>query len=164
MDGPPSRGESQLLTIIVGLPGSGKSHLTAIEAMKDRRLLFYDDCLGGGLPGVKPQLDRLMNAVRLHRPVLANDSLFCLEPGQVDLQIALKPHLTPEYPVRWLYFSNSPERCRRNIERQYRVEAARSLQGAYARRIILLEQISNLSPVYYIPAGAEVIEVVDYSG
>lgn len=151
-----------MLTIVVGLPGSGKTHLAVIEFLKDRHLSIYEDFLGGGLPWARSLLDGLVNAIRLHRPVMANDALLCLGPRRAEFQLAIAPHLTPEYPARWVYFANSPETCRRNVERRFRAEGARSPGDAAARRWSDLTLIDALAPSYCIPDGFEALPVVDY--
>lgn len=152
-----------MLTITVGLPGSGKTQLAVIEFLKNRHLSIYEDCMGGGIPWAESTLDGLANAVRLRRPIIANDALLCLDPWREALRRAVAPHLGPGYAARWLFFSNSPGPCRRNVERRYRAELVRSPERADERRRLALELIDELSPAYRIPAGADVLPVVDYS-
>lgn len=152
-----------MLTAVVGLPGSGKTMFATVEALKDPGLLVLDDYLGGGVEGARSATNRVANLIRLGRRALVNDSTLCLAEHRAGLELSLSLHSHPGGGARWLFFANSPEACRRNVERRYLDDLARGRPRAIERRDHALGLIDQLASTYWIPDGATILPVVDYS-
>lgn len=157
-----------MLTIYVGLPGSGKSVSAAVAAMLHPWTILHDDFLEAGevsddlrgVPGLGAD-------VRAGRTIHAADARLCLASYRGALARFLEEHAPRGYRIRWTFFSNSPVECRSNIEARYRREVARrprEAEAAAGRRLRALELIEALAPSYEIPPGEEARPVFDYQG
>lgn len=125
-----------LITCIVGLPGSGKTHLMdeISSQYPPLRAWAVDDISElGQLPSVHAvhDLDHLIIA----------DPHFC----RASTRVRADALLTGWYnrPIEWIFFANNPQQCRENVMRR---QDDRKVLG----------MIHILSELYTIPDGAEV--------
>lgn len=117
-----------IVYVIVGLPGSGKSHYIKILQKKnivDRGI--HDYYSGKIMSGrVRPDLsnfhDKLMESIEEGKNIAVADVLFVSDPIREDFVAYLKS-LEYDIEVRVIAFTNDPEACLRNIEaRMHRKE------------------------------------------
>ncbi len=94
------------VTLIVGLPGSGKSYLGGALA-KDKGLLLDD-------PKDKQQLIFYLNKCDF---VVVCDPWFCMEKQRLACVNLLKK-LYPGIVINFIYFENDLEACKINLQRR----------------------------------------------
>lgn len=126
------------VTFIVGLPGSGKSHLVSEMVKVENAVVFDDkykpiDCLTAISQGVN---------------VIVADPLLCPAKDQQSVAKSLR-NLYENLNVHWIYFENDPEACLANVERRAAKGDLREVRTA----------IRLLSKHYFIPQGADVRKV-----
>lgn len=119
------------ITIIVGLPGSGKTtYGNTLEGV------FIDDLSIVGL-------DILQKEIKSSTPhIIISDVFLCREKDRSLAQIWLQQN-APEYEVDWIFFENNPEKCRNNVKRR--------MKAGDDRKVFNL--IDELSRVYRFPYG-----------
>lgn len=118
------------IVLIAGLPGSGKTHLGI--SLQDAGYHFIDD-------------------LRSSEQIVYSDRLaiacvdFCDEgvrkKAEEDLRNKFK-----SANIRWVFFENAPDKCRRNVELRN--------DGRH-----VLPTISALSRIYRIPSGSQFVPV-----
>ncbi len=148
-----------MLTILVGLPGSGKGTMAREKARAFPRARVYENLLGGWT-ALQPKrgLFNLLRDVRASRVVFADDPFLIRPDERTIFADLLAPFIPAGYPVRWVYFANSPEICLRNVEHRSRLEPSN-----VGRNEAALKWVINLPPYYVIPEGVEPVPVVDHS-
>lgn len=122
---------------IVGLPGSGKTHLG--RQMSDQlNGIFLDDiCQTCGKGRLKEAFS--------HQTVIVADPSLCRPINRIFAEAMVKEH-HPGCEVEWLYFTNDPDQCWLNI------------QGR-DERLISKRSIYDRSKVYKIPENAKIVSV-----
>lgn len=131
------------ITIIVGLPGSGKTTLAKAMALESSAVL-WDDISISGLP---PSAE--------NSEIIITDALLCLSEKRRELSSILGSRF-PERVECWLFFENRPEKCLANIHRRAThdprpLEALMADLKFLARRYIIPEGAS-MHPVWQEPA------------
>lgn len=146
-----------MLTILVGLPGSGKSTYAVNLQKKTPGMKRYEDFLG--VPRCLDE-DRglffLLDDVRSGRPVVADDVFLCRMHDRTIFETVLRPFVPDGYSVRWIYFSNSPAICRKNVEHRNR------RKPSDARFRDAIHWVENLTSLYLIPPGIKPVEVAEH--
>lgn len=128
------------IVMIVGLPGSGKTHLG-----DKMRIPFFDDF---SLIGKEDFLKAIGN---FNIPKIAVADVFlCREKDRIAAEKWLKETF-PDVELEWIFFENSPEKCYKNVERRIKEGDGRKVQGL----------IKILSECYSIPDGVETIKVYE---
>ena len=151
-----------MLTILVGLPGSGKSTWADHRAEAIGDAWVYKDFLGdrrrvADLPtDPARRLFDLLDEVRAGRTVFADDASLCRPHRRIMTEALLGPFLRPGYEVRWLFFANDPATCRRNVELRHRRRPDAD------RRRESLHWIDHLTGPYAIPGDAVILPVIDH--
>jgi len=122
------------ITLIAGLPGSGKSFLGTEMAKNGSS--FIDDI---SMIGIVP----LENAIKKYEHIIIADVFLCEERTRELAVKRLKSLGIKKKEIEWIFFENNPEKCLKNVERR-----------DDGRKVKLL--IEDLSKDYVIPVGAEV--------
>ncbi len=153
----------RVLTILIGLPGSGKSTFGREQRQKLPGLIIYEDFLGACKPLDDDRgLFSLLCNVRDGKNIVADDVFLCRLDYRTTFETLMRPFVSQNYEVRWVYYTNSPDECRSNVElrfRQTRIENDRDRERAEARRRHSLSWIDGLKDKYNIPDDAEPVPV-----
>jgi hypothetical protein len=132
------------ITMIVGLPGSGKSHLGRRMVEGDADATFLDDLsVIGGIDALR----RAISVPGIENIVIA-DAFLCRRHDRARAREWLRDNASG-YEVEWVYFENDPGKCRANVLRRD--------AGGDARRVD--ELIGELSRFYAIPDDIEAISI-----
>jgi len=92
------------VTFIVGLPGSGKTHLG--NSMQD--VLFIDDVSISGLEVIEKNKDKNLAIA---------DVYLCIEELRAKAVVTICK-MIPDCVIDWIFFENDPEQCLKNVERR----------------------------------------------
>ena len=139
------------LTVIVGLPGAGKS--TLINKMRPRVSgLCCEDFHANAINDSHLVEDSrhyadLIQNLRLGRNCVIADIAFCDQERRAALYDAVK-RAVPDIRVEWTYFENAPDKCRRNIQRRARPGMHNDLSA-----------LDRFAGLYQIPDGVVPIPV-----
>lgn len=142
------------LTVVVGLPGAGKS--TRVNAMRSSVSgECFDDFHANALhnsPLVEDSrhYSTLLGNIRAGSECVITDIAFCDPARRANLQQVIDREI-PNCRIEWIYFENAPDKCRRNIERRSRVGVREDLDA--------LETFRHL---YCIPDGVIPVPVHEY--
>lgn len=121
-----------MLIILVGLPGSGKTWYAQNVLKYD---YFIDDPKGF-----------------FDFPTDVNGTIVIADPHLCSEHLRAKsilPVMYPKHSIKWIFFENNPEKCRKNVE-------YRSKNGDNRN---VLKCIEHLTKLYTIPDGSEIIEI-----
>lgn len=130
--------------MIVGLPGSGKSHLGKRMVEGNEDATFLDDLsVIGGINALR----RAISVLGIDNIVVA-DAFLCRRHDREKAREWLRGNASG-YEVEWVYFENDPGKCRANVLRRN--------AGGDARRVD--ELIGELSLSYAIPDDVETINI-----
>lgn len=142
------------LTIVVGLPGSGKS--TLIErVMNSIPGVCIEDYMKNSINYSRlftysRHYETLIGDLLAGKDCIIADIIFCDTACREDAVRIVRQNV-PDVEIEWLFFENAPEKCKINAIRRN----SQLLQQE-------LEYIRLLSVKYQIPDGAKVVDV--YSG
>lgn len=117
-----------MITILVGLPGSGKTWYANNVLKYD---VFLDD------PRDFAEFPKTVNG----HFVIA-DPLLCFEHTRAK---TILPYMYPEETITYLFFENNPEKCVKNVEYRSNMGDNRDV----------LKAIKHLTTKYTIPEGVE---------
>ncbi|MGB0155433.1 MAG: hypothetical protein ACPGFB_15505 [Verrucomicrobiales bacterium] len=142
------------LTVLIGMPGAGKS--TRIDNVLEPTTdgMCVHDFQKGVLkekrfPANSQYLEALIDCLNLGQDCVIADIQFCRKDRREQIIGAIADRV-PNLSIEYQCFENDPDRCRANaIERD----------GPKLERE--LEKITEITEVYSIPAGAEMLEVSD---
>lgn len=117
------------ITLIVGLPGSGKTHLALQMKGEDEGVVIVDD------------ITSLSQLPDEFQHLIITDVNFIFE----DTREKAAAYLTTRYqlPIEWIFFENDPEKCISNV--RYRNDG-RQVE-AFIRRFSPLYGISKVLDV-----------------
>ncbi len=141
------------ITIIVGLPGAGKT--TLFKKIKRKCTgLCVDDFIAEVVSNSPIERSKhfndsvhylpLIKALRKGQSCLIADIVFCDTLVRHEVETILSKDI-PGLTIEWLFFKNSPLACRKNVLKRRRATHAREL-----------ELIRVLSKKYVIPVGSKV--------
>jgi hypothetical protein len=159
MPQPPSH--SVTITLVVGLPGSGKSTYIARMQRDQPNLFVVHDFKKETLDGTarfssSRDFDGLIAALRAGRDAALDDIGFCHPEARKwaerDIRSALDHRIVSASPpanlnFRWVFFENDPAKCEANIRRRAKIETDRDLDKELA-------YLNKHSPNYVPPEGA----------
>jgi hypothetical protein len=123
------------ITIIIGLPGSGKSHLLEKEFSDQKYTVVDDPMQSSDIPSDFPE-HLVIADCRLCRDSIMTAFHNFIEKKFGDVQI------------NKIYFENNPEQCLRNVA--YRNDGR-----------LVHATIEHMSKTYHVPDDARVIPVFD---
>jgi hypothetical protein len=120
------------VVVLVGLSGSGKSHL--MNTFGTAGYLRFDDINNGIGGDAGSKLDTIKELTRSRTKVVVSDVLFC----KPDWHFGLEKFLS--VPIHWVCFENNPDRCKMNcVIRSTKI--SRNLQLEF-------QLIDELAPLY----------------
>ncbi len=128
------------LTIIIGLPGSGKTSYIATLADKNPQLAIYDDYQGESYgPDADPRLSKhfgpLVSNLKQAKSAVVSDIRYCI-PSELNAFLSVILGAAPNTRIQLKYFENNPEACKKNI-------LARQREGRVEKELELLEKLSK---------------------
>jgi hypothetical protein len=139
------------VVIVVGLPGSGKSHWVNMHRSEFTGLVASDYFKDSLVPTLRLPDSRhyqgLIESLKAGRDCLVADIAFCEAQRRSETEGVLAK-VAPAAEVRWIFFENNPEACRSNINRD---------GGERARD--QLKYLAMFASSYSIPSGVEPIRV-----
>lgn len=131
------------ILFIVGLPGSGKSHLAQkINSDNGGKYRIIDD---------PRSFDQILPYV--NEDLIITDPALCF-PQNRELAIQKISEANPEAKFDWIYFENDPQTCLRNSELRDQELIGK---GKAPRKVDSF--IKNLQQFYTIPEGSTVLSV-----
>jgi hypothetical protein len=139
-----------VLKIIVGLPGCGKT--TLMQKMESEDFRIFDDFHANAFGDssdveMSQKYFPLMDALLAEHNCAVSDIAFCMPERRSALLKAIRTRF-PNEPIEWIYFENSPEKCRSNIQRRKR-----------ERMDLDLKALESIAERYVIPAGITVLPI-----
>lgn len=137
------------LIMVVGLPGSGKSHLSD-KLSAERQCKVFHDVLGRHLiPHDSEGFCSLLRSLQAGQNCVANE--ICLAHRDKREAFSKLLHMLFEDTVRieWIFFENDPEQCKANVQ-------ADKVKTDYRGR---LAAIKHYAPAYDIPHDASRVPV-----
>ncbi|HSW36866.1 MAG TPA: hypothetical protein VLG37_00685 [Candidatus Saccharimonadales bacterium] len=133
------------LIIVIGLPGSGKSHY--LRKLKADKLIwaFYDDYQNKAYgKDPDPRLSRhygpLLSRLKKGKTMAISDIRYCREP-ELDWLLKSVLDVLPETELELHYFENKPEAAIKNIKQRTNPQAVE----------VQLKFVQENSPNYIIP-------------
>ena len=146
--------EMPTLKIVLGLPGSGKSHLIeqTLKASVDGPCVhdFHANAIGDSpAPQKSRHYREVLAALRSGASCVIADIAFC-RPHRLEAVVAEIRSEVSDFEIEYHCFKNQPERCKRN--------AARRGRGSLKRELQLIEEFSGS---YQIPDEANLYDVFD---
>ena len=132
------------ITVLVGLPGSGKSWLGSemLKASQGPTTLFLDDVSQAG--GVQKVLEAV-SAGAQH--IILSDPHLCVPENRLKAEEILA---STGYIVKWMFFENAPLKCEINVRH-------RQITQGDSRKVSVF--IRELSKQYIIPMGQPRIRI-----
>lgn len=146
-----------ILTVVVGLPGSGKSHVMEVLRTKATGIVsddfFKNAAIGSPIirePSVTDSriYSQLIKDLRNGKRCVISDIIFCDSLMRHQLECAIQGDAGPVV-VKWEYFENDPRRCSENAMRRNR-------KKTLARELKLIEFLSRK---YFVPKGVKARKV-----
>ena len=139
------------LYIVVGLPGSGKSHLLR-ELSKLCSGVCAEDYMASSINDSPQFTDSryygdLIKDLQEGKDRVIADIEFCDTWRRIEVEQVVRQDV-PEVTIEWRFFENDPEKCIANVERRGRKNMEKEKF-----------KIRHLSRKYHIPACAERIPI-----
>ena len=100
------------ITLLVGLPGSGKTHLGNQMAEDDENTIYLDDL---------SIHDDALNDIRLSmglQHIVISDVFLCHSKDRENAEKMLRKICREEgfvYKLEWIFFENNPDKCLKNV-------------------------------------------------
>ena len=134
------------ITILVGLPGSGKTTL-GDQLVKENGTFLDDFSTNYGLEYLVELVEKKTENI------VVSDVYLCREISRKNFGLWLEIN-APGYKLEWVFFENDPEKCGANV--RYRMAKGDT------RKVLGL--LSQLSRIYKVPSGCKVITIYKTEG
>jgi len=136
------------LTLIAGLPGSGKTRWMK-KNFPTADFLMIDDFMAHALHDIgrftySLWYFPLVFALRSGRNAVISDIAFCEDERRKEAERVMSDSVK-DLVYRWHFFEHAAAICRQNIERRAR-EEGNTQEDAF-------RELNRLSPLYHIPSG-----------
>ena len=144
------------IIIVIGLPGSGKTHYIKNKFSSNKSILICEDYYknSGGIFADSEYYYDVINALKENREIIISDIIFC-QKGRlakfINILEGLSKSLGVKIDLDFIYFENNPECCKKNVIKRNREE----------RTDIEMSFIEKVSPKYKIPKGEKMVPVFD---
>jgi hypothetical protein len=139
------------LIVVVGLPGSGKSHYIKSPKTHSTSVVAEDYMADSHNHGScftdSRHYDQLIHDLRHGKDCIIADIEFCAKSKQEEVEKEVRK-CVPGVTIEWHCFENNPQQCAANVEQRSRNNAGEEK-----------EKIHRLSRIYHIPNGAKVLPV-----
>jgi predicted kinase len=136
------------MVLIIGLPGSGKSHL--MKNINDGSFIEFDDPeeieFDEESNDFSKSWDKIKKVLLEGKNIIINSGDFIQPHGENLISFFQDLGKTYDYSIRTIYFENNPEQCIKNIEKR-------------GFRMFDNDAMYYASKNYKIPVGAEIIQV-----
>ena len=138
-------------TFILGLAGSGKSHLAKEMKQKDKDLLIIDDAFHPVFNKniYEINLDKLRQAVNNGFNAVIIEGAFCFKEFR-DQMVPYLESLFPQVEFEWICFVKDIEKAKKNLHRSDR-------EGRNSEEHEKLNE--NLNPKYTYPDNCQIIPI-----
>ncbi len=128
------------LTVVVGLPGSGKSTYIKSLVETNPQLSVYDDYQGEAYdndhdPRLSKHFGSLASDLKQAKHVVVSDIRYCV-PYELNSFLAAILSVVPNVRIELKYFENNPKACRQNI-------LARNREERVDKELELLDKLSD---------------------
>ena len=141
------------VTILIGLPGSGKSTLIKERSVGDSSHCCFDDFHGGSLDGTgaftqSRHYETLKELLHQGLDCVIADIEYCRASRLTEAErglLTLSQELGVMIEIKRVFFENDPSACRHNVIHRFDHERTRDY-------IAELEKIDALSAIYECPA------------
>ena len=139
------------LTIVVGLPGSGKS--TYIQRHKSAFTgIAIEDFHKGAFNNSPKVVDskhfnELIANLNSNKDCIIADIAYCDEQKRCELEIEINKKLN-NVEFDWIFFENDPEKCNENIQKRNRANYKEEL-----------EKVNLYKSIYIIPNDAKKLDI-----
>jgi hypothetical protein len=151
-----------ILTIVCGLPGSGKSEW--ITEHKSQFTFISDDFFKGAIRDENPggtsfwygrDYAELIVHLKKGESCCISDIIFCKSESRTGSETWF-PDVVKGLTLDWLFFENDPDACACNIQRAYETEGRDPKER--------LKSLCRLKADYIIPDGARRLPVFRLTG
>lgn len=126
------------ITLVVGLPGSGKTTLTTVLAQGGAK--FCDDFRNGQFAW-----EHLLQDLNNGSEYVVKDPSLCDPEIRGRVERCLRGKI-PDIQIAWVFLANDPDQCILNVLSDFWYEKRNDLEAR-------LREIRRLSPIYQIPRG-----------
>lgn len=129
------------ITVLVGLPGSGKTYLG--NSLQNENRIYIDDIRKDTLGSLRKLVEK-----QKFPDIIISDVWLCEEKERNKCKAWLSWH-APDYEIEWIFFENSPDKCLENVKRRNANGDCRKVEGL----------IRQLTKEYVIPEGVEIKQI-----
>jgi len=154
------------LILVVGLPGSGKTHLLKHEFSDSTKFIIFDDvkkdsvfdCSDFTYSQYYPDIINEMKSSRKH--IIIPDIDFCNYQSYKRIKAILAWWINEKkfkYSIKPVVFENAPDKCRNLIEKQIEKD-----EKSRMARIAMIKKYSPIyDPIKYVRNSNEILSIYE---
>lgn len=132
------------LTLVVDLPGAGKTSLTKV--LSQGNTTVYEDFRNGQV-----HWEQFLNDLRSGMDHVVNDPSLCDSEVRGRVERCFKEKV-PDIQIAWVFLNNDPDQCILNVLSDFWYNKRNDLEPR-------LREIRRLSPIYQIPQDHQALPV-----